>query len=227
MKDVDRAAGLWAKPLPIAQATSYHDDKRCKTFTELVVNQGPTPYILGTRLYLHQGRIIRVDSIVTKPGDWLFNANSYLRFARADVWTPPLKYQHTAPAEMIRGANAYLDAFSDKFTDIPWGQPCGRLEGGMYTNRDNKADASCEVGIPAGVLYIVNRDYLVDEEMGVINVFCRFGSSTGGPDSHTFRFIDGRIRGVHTLSALPGPQADDNGGIVRAAAPAPAAAPRS
>jgi hypothetical protein len=37
---------------------------------------------------------------------------------------------------MIRGANAYLDAFSDKFTDIPWGQPCARLEGGAYTNRE-------------------------------------------------------------------------------------------
>ncbi|MND02002.1 hypothetical protein D3C83_212310 [compost metagenome] len=68
------------------------------------------------------------------------------------------------------------------------------------------------------MLYIVNRDYLIDEEKGVINVFCRFGSSTGGPDSHTFRFIDGKIRAVHTLSVLPGPQANDEGGIVRAPA---------
>ena len=91
--------------------------------------------------------------------------------------------------------------------------------GGAYTNRDNKPDASCEVGIPAGVLYLVNRDYLVEEEMGVINVFCRFGSSTGGPDSHSFRYIDGKLRAVHTLSALAGPQSDDNGGIVRAPTP--------
>ncbi len=74
-------------------------------------------------------------------------------------------------------------------------RPCARLEGGAYSNRQNDPHASCEVGIPPGVLYIVNRDYLVDEEKGVINVFCRFGSSTGGPDSHTFRFIDGKIRG--------------------------------
>ena len=69
------------------------------------------------------------------------------------------------------------------------------------------------------MLYIVNRDYLIDPEMGVINVFCRFGGSTGGPDSHSFRFIDGKMRAVHTISVLPGPQADDNGGIVRAPAP--------
>jgi hypothetical protein len=73
--------------------------------------------------------------------------------------------------------------------------------------------------MPPGVLYITHRDYLVDTETGVINVFCRFGGSTGGPDSHMFRFIDGKIRGVRTLSVLPGPQADDNGAIVRAAPP--------
>jgi hypothetical protein len=215
MNTLEKSAGLWNTALPIAHAMSLHDPLRCKTFTELVVTQGGHPYVIGTRLYLHQGKVIRVDSLVTKPGDWLFNANAYLKYTAAENWQPLMKYQHTAPAEMIRGANAYLDAFADKFTDIPWGQPCARLEGGAYTNRENKPDASCEVGIPAGTLYIVNRDYLIDPEMGVINVFCRFGSSTGGPDSHSFRFIDGRIRGVHTLSALPGPQADDNGGIVR------------
>ena len=161
------------------------------------------------------GKVIRIDSLVTKPGDWLFNANAYLKYTAAENWQPLMKYQGTPPAEMIRGANAYLDAFADKFTDIPWGQPCARLEGGAYTNRESKPDASCEVGIPPGTLYIVNRDYLVDPEMGVINVFCRFGGSTGGPDSHSFRFIDGKIRAVHTISVLPGPQSDDNGVILR------------
>jgi len=215
MNTIEKSAGLWNTALPIAHAMSLHDPLRCKTFTELVVTQGGHPYVVGTRLYLSHGKVIRVDSIVTRPGDWLFNANAYLKYTTAENWQPLMKYQHTAPSEMIRGANAYLDAFADKFTDIPWGQPCARLEGGAYTNRENKPDASCEVGIPAGTLYIVNRDYLIDPEMGVINVFCRFGSSTGGPDSHSFRFIDGKIRGVHTLSALPGPQADDNGAIVR------------
>ena len=220
MITVERGAGLWNTALPIANSMSFHDDKRCKTFTEIIVTEGGHPYVIGTRLYLHQGKVIRVDSIVTKTGDWLFNANAYLKYTKTEDWSELFKYQKTPPSEIIRGANAYLDGFADKFTDIPWGQPCARLEGGAYTNRDNRADASCEVGIPAGVLYIVNRDYLIDDEMGVINVFCRFGSSTGGPDSHTFRYIDGRIRGVRTLSVLNGPQADDNGGIVRAAPPA-------
>ena len=224
MNTVEKSAGLWNTALPIAHAMSLHDPVRCKTFTELVVTQGGHPYVIGTRLYMHQGKVIRVDSLVTDKGDWLFNANAYLKYAAQDNWQPLMKYQHTPAGQMIAGANAYLDAFSDKFTDIPWGQPCARLEGGAYTNREGKPDASCEVGIPPGVLYIVNRDYLIDPEMGVINVFCRFGNSASGmPDSHMFRFIDGKIRGVHTLSVnltdRPSPQADDNGGMVRTPPP--------
>jgi len=230
MATIDRDRGLWNTPLPIANAMSFHDDKRCKSFTEVIVTEGGHPYVIGTRLYLHQGKIIRIDSLVTDKGDWLFNANAYLKYTRQEDWSDLFKYQKSAPGGMIAGANAYLDAFADKFTDIPWGTPCARLEGGAYTNRSNNPHASCEVGLPPGVLYIVDRDYLVDEEKGVINIFCRFGNSTSGmPDSHSFRFIDGKIRGVHTLSVnLTGnsPQAGDDGDIVRTAPPA-GAAPRA
>jgi len=216
MKTVGRDAGLWNTALPVANALSFHDDKRCKTFTEIIVTEGGTPYVIGTRLFLHEGKILRVDSIVTTTGNWLFNANAFLKYAKAENWEPLHVYQRTDPAEMIRGANAYLDGFSDKFTDIPWGTPCARLEGGAYTNRQNSPTASCEVGMPPGVLYITERDYLIDEEMGVINVFCRFGPApTGGADSHTFRYIDGKFRQIHTLTAIPGPQVDDDGAPIR------------
>jgi hypothetical protein len=217
MQTVDAGVGLWNTALPVANAMSLHDDRRCKTFTEIIVTEGGHPYVIGTRLYVHDHKVIRVDSIVTEAGHWLFNANAFLRYSQAENWQPLHPYQRTSPAEMIRGANAYLDGFSDKFTDIPWGTPCARLEGGAYTNRDGRPDASCEVGMPPGVLYITHRDYLVDEEMGTINVFCRFGGRENAPDSHTFRYVDGRFRQIHTLTPIPGPQANDEGGIVRGA----------
>ncbi len=213
--------GLWNTPLPIALSRSIHDSTRCKTFTEVIVTEGDHQYVIGTRLYVDGGTITRVDSLVTDAGDWLFNANAYLRYASAEDWTAPVAGDYTPPIALINGANNYLDLFSDKFVEIPWGVPCARLEGGAYTNRDNKPDASCEIGIPAGILYIVNRDYIVDEELGVINVYCRFGNSTTGmPDSHTFKMVKGKLRYVHTLSvnlnpASPSPQADDEGNIIR------------
>jgi hypothetical protein len=218
MQPAEKGAGLWNTALPIAHAMSFHDPLRCKTFTEIIVTEGGHPYVIGTRLYMNEGKVIRVDSLVTDQGDWLFNAGAYLKYTRTEDWSDLYKYQLTEPREMIRGANAYLDGFADKFTDIPWGTPCARLEGGAYTNRNGDPHASCEVGLPPGVLYIVNRDYLIDTEKGVINIFCRFGNSASGmPDSHTFRFIDGKIRGAHTLSVnltdTPSPQANDEGGF--------------
>ena len=226
MQTVERGAGLWNTRLPVADALSFHDARRCKTFTQLIVTDGGHPYVIGTRLYLHEGKVIRVDSLVTDKGDWLFNANAYLKYSTREDWGDLYKYQKSDPGQMVAGANAYLSSFSDKFMEVPWGTPCARLEGGAYTNRAGDPHASCEVGIPPGVLYIVNRDYLIDEDKGVINVFCRFGDSkTGMPDSHTFRFIDGRIRGVHTLSVNmggpPSPQANDDGSIQRPPATPP------
>ncbi len=208
MKDVDAAAGTWNKPLKIAFSRSIYDEKRCKTFSEVIVNEG-TPYVIGTRLYVDDGKVTRIDSIVTTKGDWLFNANNYLKFSKAEDWAITAA-QRTKPEDMINGANAYLDLFADKLREAPWGQPCARLEGGAYTNGKpgydlNDPKTSCKVGIPNGVLYIVNRDYVVDEEQGVVNVFCRFGNSdTGMPDSHTFHYVSGKYRWVHTLSqSLP------------------------
>jgi hypothetical protein len=155
------------------------------------------------------GKVTRIDSIVTTKGDWLFNANNYLKFSKAENWNITAA-QRSKPEDMINGANAYLDLFADKLREAPWGQPCARLEGGAYTNGKPGYDlqdpkSSCKVGIPAGVLYINNRDYVVDEEQGVVNVFCRFGNSENGmPDSHTFAYVSGKYRWVHTLSqSLP------------------------
>jgi hypothetical protein len=221
MAEVAKDAGLWNTALPIALSRSFLDSTRCRTFTEVIVTESDHQYVVGTRLYVDAGKIERIDSLVTDKGDWLFNANAYLKYSAAEDWSAPAPAARVPAKELISAANSYLDLFSDKFIEAPWGIPCARLEGGAYTNRNNNPNATCEVGIPPGVLYIVNRDYVIDEEMGVINVFCRFGNSaTGMPDSHTFRLVNGKYTNVHTLSvnlnpSNPSPQADDNGAIVR------------
>ncbi|MBN2419358.1 MAG: hypothetical protein JXL81_08240, partial [Deltaproteobacteria bacterium] len=48
---------------------------------------------------------------------------------------------------------------------------------------------------------IVGRTFVVDEDMGAVNVFCRFGAMKNGmPDSHTFRLVRGKYKWIHTLS---------------------------
>jgi hypothetical protein len=201
METVAPDKGLWNRKLPIAFSRSFYDSKRCKTFSEVIVSEGDLQYVIGTRLYVDDGRITRIDSITTQKGDWLFNAKNYLKFSKAEDWAIT-SAQRTKSEDMINGGNAYLDLFADKYREAPWGQPCARLEGGAYTNSKgdlNDPATSCKVGIPAGVLYIVNRDYVVDEEQGTVNIFCRFGAG-GMPDSHTFHYVSGKFRWVHTLS---------------------------
>ena len=213
MSEVAPDKGLWNTALPIAYTNSILDSKRCKTFTEIIVTDGGHPYVIGTRLYVDNGKITRIDSLVTDKGDWLFNANNYLKVAKTEDWNVLSPEKRTPMQAMLNGANAYLDLFADKHVEAPWGTPCERMEGGAYTNRKNDPNSTCKVGIPNGVLYIVNRDYIVDEEKGVVNIFCRFGNSTSGmPDSHMFKYINGKFRYVHTLSVSIGrdsPQIED------------------
>ena len=221
MAAVKKNKGLWNTALKIDHSRSFLDTTRCKTFTEVIVTDKKHPYVLGTRLSVSAGKIAEINSLVTDKGDWLFNANAYLKYSSAEDWSA-LAYNERIPAQdLIDIANRYLDVFADKFIDMPWGIPCARLEGGAYTNRNNDPHASCDIGIPPGVLYIVNRSFVVDQEKGVVNVFCRFGNSENGmPDSHTFRIINGEIHNVHTLSVnlnpdRPSPQAADDGSMIR------------
>ena len=221
MSEVAPDKGMWNNALPIAFSRSFLDKDRCRTFTEVIVTEGAHQYVIGTRLSVDNGKITGIDSLVSHQGDWLFNANAYLKYSSKEDWSAPPAGSRVAMQDLINAANSYLDLFSDKLVKTPWGKPCARLEGGAYTNRGGDPNATCEVGIPPGVLYIVNRDYVVDAEQGVINVFCRFGNSSSGmPDSHTFRLVNGKIRNVHTISInlnpdRPVPQADDNGAIIR------------
>jgi hypothetical protein len=223
MSEVASDKGLWNTALPIALSRSFLDKDRCRTFSELIVTEGSHQYVIGTRLSVDNGKITTIDSLVTDKGDWLFNANAYLKYSKAEDWGAPKPSERVSKQELINAGNAYLDLFSDKLVEAPWGIPCARLEGGAYSNRSNDPKATCKVGIPPGVLYINNRDYVVDEENQVVNIYCRFGNSqTGMPDSHTFRLVNGKFTHVHTLSVnlnpdRPSPQADDYGAIVREA----------
>jgi hypothetical protein len=201
MSEITKEKGLWNTALPIALHRSIYDVARCKTFTEVIITEGGHPYVLGTRLTVKDGKISEIDSLVTDKGDWLFNAEDYLKYSSAEDWPILPVDNRVSRQDLIDAGNQYFDfVFFDKFIRPPWGTPCARLEGGAYTNTKNDDKDNCQIPGPLGELFIVNRTYVVDEEMGSVNVFCRFGNSTGMPDSHTFRLVNGRYRWIHTLS---------------------------
>lgn len=201
MSDTTKEKGLWNTALPIALHRSIYDIARCKTFSEVIVTEGGHPYVIGTRLTVKNGAVTEVDSLVTDKDDWLFNAEAYLKYSKAEDWPALPVDDRVSRQALVDAANQYFDfVFLDKFIRPPWGTPCARLEGGAYTNEKNEYKDNCQIPAPLGSMYIINRSYVVDEEMGTVNVFCRFGGENGMPDSHTFRLVNGRYRWIHTLS---------------------------
>jgi hypothetical protein len=206
MTEIKKEQGLWNTPLPITFHRSFLDVDSCRTFTEVIVTEGSNPCVLGTRLKVEDGKVTEIDSLITKKGDWLFNADNYLKYSQAEDWRGLNPNERLDRQALINAGNAYFDKFSNKSVQVPFGTPCARLEGGLYTTKDfNDPKASCDIGFPEDKLPIVNRSYVVDVDMGTVNIFCRFGNPPGTPDSHTFRLVNGKIRYIHTLTLnVPG-----------------------
>jgi hypothetical protein len=198
--------GLIKTPMKIDFHRSLLDPATCQTFTEVIVTDKEHPYVLGTRLRVNHDKIAEIEIIWETTGYWGFNVDNYLKYSSAEKWdTIPADKRDTRDT-LVSAANAYLDAFLEQKKDlVPWGHPCERTEGGMYTGKGSPDD-SCDVGVPSGV-NIANRRFGVDETIGSVVVFCTFGagSPTGGsgaPDSHLFRVENGKLRYVHTLTHL-------------------------
>jgi hypothetical protein len=206
MERIDPAQGLISQALKIDHHRSLLDEATCQTFTEVIVTDAAKPYVLGTRMRVNHDKIAEIEIIWTTTGYWLFNADNYLKYSSTEDWGPIPAERRDSRETLTAAANAYLDAFLEgKIDQVPWGFPCVRVEGGMYTGKGSPSD-SCEVGVPAGV-NIVNRRFVVDEVIGSVVVYCTFGAGgpnggSGSPDTHLFRVENGKLRYVHTLTHL-------------------------
>jgi hypothetical protein len=186
--------------MKIAFHRDFFDVDSCRIFSEVIVTDAGHPYVIGMRLRVSEGKISEVDAVVTDKGDWLFDATKYLTKSKGETWDTLPVAKRSTRQYLINSANAYLQLFDKPYKDtVPWGTPCNRLEGG-----NNYTDPVCSSGIPQDSQKITNRDFVVDQSMGSVDVYCRFffSPATGYPDSHLFRLVDGKLRYVHTLTVM-------------------------
>ncbi|SPO02430.1 uncharacterized protein DNG_05103 [Cephalotrichum gorgonifer] len=194
------STGILASALAIDFDKSLYDTTQCATFTEIIVTDASHPYVIGSQIWYEAGEVSLIETLVTDQGDWLFNAANTLKYAQGEDWFEIPEAERDTREVIQAGADAYLDIFNDKSVVVPWGTPCARLEGGMYTGNGSPSDR-CDVGIPNGVA-LVNRRYVIDEVVGSVDVFLNFGGPTGIPDSHEFRVEGGKLRFVHTITVM-------------------------
>lgn len=206
MAPADISKGLINTPMEIDHHRSLLDTDSCQTFTEVIVTDKETPYVIGTRMRINHDKIAEIENLWTTTGYWLFDADAYLKYSSTEDWGPILADKRDTRRILVNAANAYLDAFLEGKIDlVPWGFPCVRTEGGAYTGTGSPDD-SCEVGVP-GSVNITNRRFVVDEVIGSVVVYCTFGAGgpngvSGAPDTHLFRVENGKLRYVHTLTHL-------------------------
>ncbi|KAI1272255.1 hypothetical protein F5Y07DRAFT_412728 [Xylaria sp. FL0933] len=196
------------EPIKMDHNRSIFDTVQCATFTEIIAATNIHQYVIGTRMEFNaNNKISKMESIVTDRGDWAFNATGYLYWDSLENWDPiPPEKQDSR--EVIQAAgDAYFGRFKNESVVVPFGVPCSRLEGGASTAPLNMTGDSCTAaGLPS-TLVVTNRRYVVDQEMGTVDIFLGFpgldrsqGMATM-PDSHVFRVEEGKIRYIHTVSS--------------------------
>jgi hypothetical protein len=201
-------SGVPAFGLTIAAHRSILDTTQCKTMTELIVTDLKHPYVIHTQMTLDtEGNVDLIDSIVTDKGDWAFNATGSAYWNSQETWSPIPDIDRDARETVKAAGEAYADRCNDISVHVPFGTPCARLEGGAYTGRGNLSANTCDIGGLPEHVPMTNRKYVIDEVMGVVDIFMGFTgldrtrNTEGAPDSHMFRVEKGEIRYIHTASA--------------------------
>lgn len=140
--------GIWKTPLNIDFHRSLLDVVAGETFTEVIVTDKTHPCVIGTRLKISGGKIREIISLVTDEGDWLFNADIYLKWSSTENWDVIPVDKRSDREALVAAADAYLDMFNDPSSKVPWGKPCARLEGGIYIRERDFRMIPVKLGFP-------------------------------------------------------------------------------
>jgi hypothetical protein len=195
--------GVIASPQKVDWDRSFYDTVSCTVYVESIITNPEKPYVLATMIRGSGaigspiGTISGFDVITSSTNDWLFDASKTLYYAQREDWSEIPEARRNTRQELQAAADAYLDLFKDKSVQVPWGTPCARLEGSVYTGRGQPTD-SCNVGVPDNI-EMAERRYAIDPVIGAVAVFLRMGQNRR-PDAHVFRIEDGKIRYIHTVT---------------------------
>ncbi|KAI1078556.1 hypothetical protein F5B20DRAFT_547451 [Whalleya microplaca] len=206
---VEITSGIFFHAPKIAHRHTIIDTVDCASFTELIITHNVSdmvdPYVIGTQIRHSPGdlSVYLIDLIVSTTGSWFFNSTQTLAYAEKEDWGVIEESERDTRETLKLAADAYLDMWSNAsaIDAVPWGTPCDRLEGSVYTGTGLPTD-SCKPGIPTNNNQAPNshRRYVIDDTYGSISVLCIFEHLQNAPDSHEFRLENGKLRYVHTIT---------------------------
>ncbi|KAI0401690.1 hypothetical protein F4802DRAFT_419289 [Xylaria palmicola] len=207
-KPMEISKGVLSQPVTIDFNRSIYDTTQCATFTELTAATQSHPYVIYTRLLFTEdaSKITTIESVVTDKGDWVFNATGHLYWSKQEKWDPIPEGKRDTRAVIQAAGDAYLDQWGDSKKSVPLGTPCARLEGGSYTGQRNPNTNTCAMGAFPQPLKVGHRRYVIDEELGAVDIFNDFpwleASKPNGatPSTNFIRVEGGKIRYIHEVT---------------------------
>ncbi|KAF2269181.1 hypothetical protein CC78DRAFT_540226 [Lojkania enalia] len=200
LKDI--AMGILVEPVTIDFNRSLYDTTQCATYTEVTAATNDHPYVISTRMLLTEGKISKIESAISDDGDWIFNATSFLSWTKRENWDPIPENKRDSRSVIKAAGDAYLDSWTNGSVKVPYGTPCARLEGGIYTGERNLTTNSCTMPVFPINFTITNRRYVIDPELGGLAIFNDFPfidttKPEGTPSTNFFRIEGGKIRYIH------------------------------
>lgn len=206
--------GVLAGPLKVDFTRSFHDTTQCATFTEVIAATNPHPYVIHTRMEVTKdGKVAKMESVVTDEGDWMFGAPEHLAVTRVEAWGEIPTDKRDRRAVIQAAADAYLDNWGAPDLPVPHGTPCYRLEGRINTSTKNPTGNTCDMGAFPQKLKVGHRRYVIDETIGAVSIFHNFPwldagipVDPGTPASQMFRIEGGKNRYIHEVTVCTTPK---------------------
>jgi hypothetical protein len=208
---MDIMKGVLSQPIAVDFNRSIYDTVECATFTELTATTNHS-YVIHTRMLFTDDKITTIESVVTDEGDWIFNATATLLWTKQEAWGPIPEGKRDSRAVLKAAGDAYLNQWGDPSLPVPHGTPCARLEGGLYTGQRAPLNNTCAMGAFPQPLKVGNRRYVIDEELGAVDIFNDFpwlestrAANESTPSSNLFRVEGGLIRYIHEMTVCTSP----------------------
>ena len=207
------AEGVLAEAITPDFTRSFLDTTQCATFTELVAATHSHPYVIHTRMEAtRDGKVSKMESVVTDEGDWVFGATEHLATTRNENWDEIPADKRDSREAIQAAADAYLNNWGDPELPVPHGTPCSRLEGRMSTAARDPQGQTCTMGAFPEKLNVSNRRYVIDENFGAVVIFHNFPwldaglpKDPGTPASQMFRVEGGKNRYIHEVTVCTTP----------------------
>jgi hypothetical protein len=213
-KAMDIGKGVLSQALTVDFTRSLHDTTQCATFTEIVAATHPHPYVIHTRMEAtSDGKVSKMESVVTDQDDWVFGATPHLNFTKAENWGEIPKDKRDTRAAIQAAAESYINHWGNPTLTVLHGKPCARLEGRIYTGTRDPAANTCDMPAFPERIKTGHRRFVIDETAGAIVIFHDFSwidaglpaDHPGTPASQMFRVEGGKNRYIHEVTACTTP----------------------